>query len=68
MMARSMEKHCEELVRQRREMFASEARINRACSTLGPDEAREKVQKEFDKQRAIREEATQSTAEQFEKG
>lgn len=67
-MARSMEKHCEELVRQRREMFASEARINRACSTLGRDEAREATQREFDRQRALRREAEESTAEQFEKG
>jgi|LSQX01.3.fsa_nt_gb hypothetical protein len=64
----TMERHAEEMMRQRRELVASEARVNRACSTLGIDEAREKCQQEFDRQEAIRREATESTAEQFEKG
>jgi len=68
MMGRGLEKHCDEMVRQKAELMASEARVNRACATLGPDEAREKCQQEFDRQEAIRREATESAVEQFEKG
>jgi len=64
----SLEKHCEEMLKQRRELRISERRINQACSTLPPEKAREAVDREFKRQRDLTDSATDSAAEQISKG
>ncbi len=67
-MMRPLEEHCEEMLKQRREMHESERRINEACSKLGVDEAREVVAREFRRQADLVESALQSLEEQMERG
>jgi len=67
-MARTMRDHLDDADKQKRELRRSEGRINDACSRLGTDEAREKTDREFKRQRALLREARESMQEQIDRG
>ena len=67
-MARTMETHCDDLLRVRREEQDSERRIQRACATLPVTEAEKVAQREFANQRDLHRSAQEAVKEQIDRG
>jgi len=67
-MARTMERHCDDLLHMTREERESKARVTRACATLPVDQADKVCREEFARQRDLRESAKQAVKEQLDRG